>query len=139
MEFERPDLPCSICGQPGKLRHYPGPVPVSSTYCDEHYALLQRGYDETIDAPYRYFTGPTERDDTDSDVTAFYEFHGEWCVRQVEQFDGNTYKSERDEDWATVCEIPLMEIDLNDPDYPLSEITKADFERVWCAPTTHPQ
>jgi len=139
MPSDLPDADCSICGRPGKVRHDPRPVPVTSAYCEKHYKLLQGGYDRSTVASYRYFTGPTERDDTYSDVTAFYEFHGEWCVRQVEQYDGHSYRSERvDDDWGSVCEALLCEIPMNDPNYPLKEIGKTDFESAWDASVPYP-
>jgi hypothetical protein len=35
---------CGICGcgAPGHTRHYPGPVPVTSSWCDECYRRLPR-------------------------------------------------------------------------------------------------
>ncbi len=138
MSSEQPKLSCPICGRPGKLQGYPAPVPVSSSYCDEHYAFIQRGYDETIDAPYRYYKAPTERLDTCSEVTAWYEYHGEWCVRQIEQFDDKTYKAKRDGNWATVSELPLMEIDLDHPVFPSTEISKEEFEAMWLIASPEP-
>ena len=39
-----PDGFCGICecGKPGHLSHYPGPVPFSGVWCDEHYLLEAR-------------------------------------------------------------------------------------------------
>ncbi len=136
---EQPELRCSICGNPGVLRHYPGPVPVSSVYCDMHYSLLQRGYDPTVVARYQYFRGPTERADTYSDVMAWYEYHGQWCTRQIEQFEDKTYKASRDSEWAKVSECPLIEIDKNDPDFPLTEISRDEFESLWSIATPEPE
>jgi hypothetical protein len=28
---------CCVCGQPGHLRHFPGPVPLTNAWCDRHY------------------------------------------------------------------------------------------------------
>ncbi len=33
---------CTHCGAPGHTRHYPGPVPVTSAWCDECYRRLPR-------------------------------------------------------------------------------------------------
>lgn len=130
------ELLCKICGKPGKLQH--DPVPLSCAYCDEHCEIIAGGYDESIDAPYCYFKTPTERLDTCSDATAWYEYHGIWCVRQVEKFDGKTYKSKRDGKWAAVSELALIEIDLNDPDFPSTEISKEEFEAVWAIASPDP-
>lgn len=35
---------CSICEKPGHIRHYPGSVPVTGCWCDEHYAALASGF-----------------------------------------------------------------------------------------------
>ena len=37
---------CSVsgCGRPGHIRHYPGPVPVTLCWCDEHYAAEVSGF-----------------------------------------------------------------------------------------------
>ncbi len=31
---------CTKCGAPGHSRHFPGPVPVTDSWCDRHYRLL---------------------------------------------------------------------------------------------------
>lgn len=31
---------CEICGKPGHVRHHPGAVPATGSWCDFHYALL---------------------------------------------------------------------------------------------------
>jgi len=28
---------CEICGKPGHIRHFPGPVPYTGAWCDFHY------------------------------------------------------------------------------------------------------
>ena len=28
---------CEVCKQPGHTRHYPGPVPYTGAWCDQHY------------------------------------------------------------------------------------------------------
>ncbi len=33
-------VPCERCGQPGTLRHFPGPSPTSGVWCDRHYRQL---------------------------------------------------------------------------------------------------
>lgn len=30
---------CEKCGQPGHLRHFPGPVPATGSWCDRHYLM----------------------------------------------------------------------------------------------------
>ena len=124
---------CSIqnCKKEGKLRHYPGPVPVSDIFCDEHYEILSRGYDPSVDAEFQYYKGPTEREDTYSEVIAYYEFHGIWCTRQIEMFDDKILKYIRTDEWASVCEVPLIDIDLNDENYPLFKTSKEEFELFW--------
>lgn len=29
---------CEVCREPGHTRHYPGPVPYTGCWCDQHYA-----------------------------------------------------------------------------------------------------
>ncbi|MFO6423576.1 hypothetical protein [Motilimonas sp. KMU-193] len=126
-------MKCSIynCDKDGELKHYPGPVPVSSAFCNRHYEILSRGYDPSSEADYLYFKGPTERHDTYSDVMAYYEFHGIWCTRQIDEFDGKVLGAKRSDEWGSVCEVPLIDIDPNDKDYPLFSISKDEFEKLW--------
>lgn len=131
-------MKCSIlnCEKDGELKHYPGPVPVTSSFCNEHYELLSKGYDPSVKADFLYFKGPSERHDTYSDVLAYYEFHGIWCTRQIDVFDGKSLRSKRSEEWAEVCEVPLIDIDQNDKDFPLYSISKQEFEDVWSVSTS---
>jgi len=134
---------CDACGEPGHARHYPGPVPVTAAYCHRHYDELARSYHPEDWAPddKRYFKSPTERLDTMKPVTAFYEFHGNWCVRQVEVIGTGEriFRSARDEGWARVCEMPLSQIPTDDPHFPLSTSSREEFEQLWAKAEPNPR
>ena len=35
---------CDSCEKPGHVRHYPGPKPITGSWCDEHYDELASGF-----------------------------------------------------------------------------------------------
>ena len=35
---------CDVCGEPGHMQHFPGPVPYTGAWCDECLKGVRRGY-----------------------------------------------------------------------------------------------
>ena len=128
-------LPCCICSMPGTLREHPY-LPGMNYFCDEHYQFLVEGYDPAIDAPFLYLTAPAERPDTDSHVTGFYEYHGKWCLRRINQFDDNLFRASRVGAYWSAGDAPLDIDNLNRVGF--REIEKSEFETRWNVATDDP-
>ena len=39
---------CEICGRPGHLRHHPGAVPITGSWCNFHYKVLSLTHSSTF-------------------------------------------------------------------------------------------
>lgn len=127
---------CCICSLPGTVREHPY-LGGQYYFCDEHYQFLAEGYQSEIEAPFLYVRCPAERPDTDSPVIGFYEYHGKWCLRRVNQFDGNSYRAARNgRHWAG-ADAPLDIDTLNRVGF--RKIPKSEFEKHWDAASEDPR
>lgn len=60
----------------------------------------------------------------------YLEFDGEWATRQVENYGGQWFRSDREFHpglGPVLCDQPLSSLELS----PSNEISQAEFEQAW--------
>ena len=130
---------CEICGRSGHASHFPGPLPYTGAWCDEHFARLQQlmdaGRDEAAqfgirDAQREHFTararprGLLRRRDT-----LWMEFRSQWLCRvlAVDRHGRIRWRSQRYNLAMGNWTRPLEQ--LRGADWVAA--SAADFERLW--------
>jgi hypothetical protein len=79
-------------------------------------------------AEHKYYKTTAESDLGEG--TAYFEFDGEWAIRQVENYGDRWFyssKSYHQEIGPALCDQPLSELGLG----PEHEISKESFEQAW--------
>jgi len=64
---------CQVCGEPGHVCHYPGPLPFTGCWCDKHYIIEVREK-PMLKAADEHFNGPTEERPAEKSPVQFPDF-----------------------------------------------------------------
>ena len=130
---------CQVCGRPGHVCHFPGPLPYTGAWCDAHYAIL---YDRMAAAadltqPYglrdddrAYYRSPGRRRwlwwRGDSFVM---EFRSQWLTRYVTVAPSGQVRW-RQERWDYPLSAWLLPLELmRMTDW--RPTTAEEFEQLW--------
>lgn len=90
----------------------------------EERALTPPPYAANLDAPIRYYARQYFSVGSHSPCTVYFEFHGDWLLRDVYHHDASFVRSQRGGQWRQIDE--------------LTEISQASFEAVWAAAVDRP-
>ena len=124
---------CQICEKPGHTRHFPGPVPYTGSWCDEHYDMLAEEFSPSgSGAPTQCFKVSAAGGSEDTQCI-YVACHGDWAISLVvigaastERFDRDT-TFDRPEFWD-IWFVPVSMWTGN-----LQPIFPEDFEAVYSA------
>ena len=87
---------CQICGKPGHTRHFPGPVPYTSSWCDEHYDMLAAEFRAGGSrAPAHHFRIDADADDVEPQCI-YVACHGDWAISLVVKKTASSERYDRD-------------------------------------------
>ena len=119
---------CDICGKQGHIRHFPGPLPYTGSWCDEHYDMMSEAYRHDVRNHPAIYYKTTWYDDNELNET-YFKVIGEAAVRFVEVDVEDIHGWEPDDFPATGFEIWMTPVSKWVCD--LEEISPEEFGTMW--------
>jgi hypothetical protein len=132
---------CQVCGRPGHTCHFPGPLPYTGSWCDEHYTIIYDRMAAALDPeqPYAlrdehrtHYRSPGRRGWLWRRGDAFLmEFRSQWLARYVAVAPSGRPRW-RQERWDHPLSAWLLPLELmRGPTW--QPVTAEEFERAWAA------
>lgn len=121
-----PSGPCQLCPEPGHTCHVPAPLPITGTWCDEHYDLIAWSFDEDR----RGGPEPEYFRVAAGAFTGYLELQRHMLQRYVSVSAGAGTRHSRG-DGRVGYQLWITPLGIDDPRYHPS--TRAEFDAAWDA------